>query len=244
MGRSKASKRIHIGTSGWHYAHWKGPYYPEGLSSKNFLEHYVEDFQTVEINNTFYKLPEVKTIKTWYENVPNGFLFSVKASRYITHIKRLKDPKSSLKNFFSRIKYLKEKLGEILFQLPPKWPLNIERFETFIKSLPKGYKYAFEFRDPTWLCDEIYGLLEKYNLALCIYEIEGQHAPKLITANHIYVRLHGPKRAYQGSYSSKALEKWAKEFAKWKKKEIFCYFDNDEKGYAPKNALSLIGKIL
>lgn len=238
MGKGK----IYIGTSGWHYTHWKGPYYPKDLAAKDFLSFYIEEFETVEINNTFYKLPELSTIKTWKSSVPKPFLFSVKASRYITHVKRLKDPKQTLKNFFDRIKHLKPKIGVILIQLPPKWGLNLDRFEAFLKALPKGYRFAFELRDESWLCDPVYQLLRKHNCALCLYEIAGKKPPKILTANFVYVRLHGPKSAYQGSYSSKQLDKWAKDFLTWRKQglDVFCYFDNDEKGYAPKNALSLL----
>ncbi|NGX27543.1 MAG: hypothetical protein K940chlam6_01481, partial [Chlamydiae bacterium] len=141
--------------------HWKGPYYPKDLPAKDFLSQYAEDFQTVEVNNTFYKLPEISTLKHWKGTVPKDFIFSVKASRYITHVKKLKDPKSSLKKFFSRMEYLKKNLGVILFQLPPKWGLNLERFETFLQALPKGYRYAFEFRETSWLSKDVYKLLKK-----------------------------------------------------------------------------------
>lgn len=242
MGRSK----VHIGTSGWHYLHWKGPYYPENLSPKYFLDHYAQDFHTVEINSTFYKLPEISTLKTWKESVPQDFLFSVKMSRYITHTKRLKDPKSSLQKFFSRIKYLQEKLAVILIQLPPNWSLNLERFKAFLQALPKGYRYAFEFRDESWFCEEIFSLLKKYGCALCIYELGKKKTEKILTADFVYIRLHGPKKAYQGSYSPQVLSNWAKSFEEWKKKrkEIFCYFDNDEKGYAPQNARLLQKKMM
>jgi len=237
--------KIHIGTSGWHYSHWKGPYYPKDLSTKDFLAHYAKEFSTVEINNTFYRLPEVATLQNWQALVPKNFLFSVKASRYITHVKKLKDPKASLRKFFTRIQHIKEQVGVILFQLPPKWSLNLPRLEEFLKALPKGYRFAFEFRDPSWLCDEVYALLKKGKHALCLYEFAGEKTPLIVTAKFVYVRLHGPKRAYQGSYSPKALDKWAKQFLEWAKKgiHVFCYFDNDEKGYAPKNALKLLGKI-
>jgi uncharacterized protein YecE (DUF72 family) len=243
MGRAKA--RVHIGTSGWHYLHWKGPYYPKDLPAKDFLTQYAKDFQTVEINNTFYKLPEVTTLIKWQAEVPKNFLFSVKASRYITHVKKLKDPKSTLKKFFSRIEHLKKNIAVILFQLPPKWSLNLERFEEFLQALPKGYRYSFEFRDSSWLCEEVYALLKKRKHTLCLYEFAGKKTPHRVTAKFVYVRLHGPKRAYQGSYSSRVLDTWAKQFNDWAKKgiEVFCYFDNDEKGYAPKNALKLMEKL-
>ncbi len=242
---AKAKARVKIGTSGWHYLHWKGPYYPKKLPAKKILETYSQEFETVEINNTFYKLPEITTLKNWKSTVPKNFLFSIKASRYITHVKKLKDPKNSLKKFFQRIQTLKPKIGVILFQFPPKWSLNLERFEDFLKVLPKRYRYAFEFRDESWLCEEIYALLEKRHHALCLYEIGGKKTPKRVTADFVYIRLHGPKGAYQGNYSGQTLESWAKTFRSYKRKglDVFCYFDNDEKGYAPLNALTLIGKL-
>lgn len=241
MKKNKINKKIHIGTSGWHYIHWKGYYYPEDLSPKEFLHYYIQDFPTVEINNTFYKLPQIKILKKWKNDVPQNFIFSVKASRYITHIKRLKAPKSSLRKFLNRIKYLEEKLGVILFQLPPKWSLNIERLTAFLGALPKKYRYAFEFRDPSWLCEPVYELLREHNCALCIYEIDRQSTPFIATADFVYIRLHGPKGAYQGNYSKHSLRSWAKEIRRFvgQNKEIFCYFDNDEKGYAAKNAAAL-----
>jgi len=237
--------KVHIGTSGWHYLHWKGSYYPEKLSPKRFLETYAKDFHTVEINSTFYKLPEISTLKNWKQSVPGDFLFSVKMSRYITHTKRLNNPTNSLKKFFNRIQQLKGNLGVILIQLPPNWSVNIERLAAFFKVLPKGYRYAFEFRDESWLCDEVFALLKRHNSALCFYEFGEQKTENVLTADFVYIRLHGPKKAYQGSYSNQALGRWAKNIQEWrrKKKEVFCYFDNDEKGYAPKNALSLHKKL-
>lgn len=238
--------KIHIGTSGWHYLHWKGPYYPENLSTKNFLTYYSNEFQTVEINNTFYKLPTISVIKKWKESVPKSFLFSVKMSRYITHSKRLNDPKKSLLKFFNRIKHIKPNLGVVLIQLPPHWPLNFERLASFIQALPKGYRYAFEFREESWLCEEVFALLKRHGHALCLFELDRMETEKIVTAKFVYIRLHGPKGAYQGNYSAKALSVWAKDIKRWKKqgKEVFCYFDNDEKGFAPKNALTLIKKMI
>lgn len=240
------SKKIHIGTSGWHYMHWKGPYYPKDLSTKDFLMFYAKNLNTVEINSTFYRLPEISTLKEWKKNVPKQFLFSVKMSRYITHNKKLKQPKSSLHKFFSRIEILKEQLGVILVQLPPYWKLNLDRFIFFLQALPKGYRYAFEFREESWLCKEIFSLLKRYKHALCLYEIEGKKTQELLTSNFVYIRLHGPKKAYQGSYSHYALNQWTKKILQWRKerKEVFCYFDNDEKGYAVKNAMTLQKKIV
>jgi uncharacterized protein YecE (DUF72 family) len=234
--------KIVIGTSGWHYEHWKGSFYPRKISSKNFLDYYVTTFPTVEINRTFYSLPERRVFSSYAKKVPASFIFSVKASRFITHVKKLKDPKPSLKRLFSRIDGLGTHLGPILFQLPPLWKANPERLKIFLKALPKGYRYAFEFRDPSWLTEEIYALLKEYSVAFCIYDFEGFLSPQIATAKFIYVRLHGPKDAYAGKYSLSTLKKWAKYFRKEAKngKDIYCYFDNDEAGNAAINAKTLL----
>lgn len=232
---------IHIGTSGWHYRHWEGPFYPDNISADKYLEYYSRFFHTVEINNTFYKMPAKKTIGEWRETVPEKFIFSVKASRYITHMKKLKDPLAAVSNFIKTVKLFKEKLGPILFQLPPNWHMNPERLDSFIRTLPRLYGYAFEFRDTSWFDPAVYEILEKHNNAFCIYEIGGQSSPRIATANFVYIRLHGPEGPYQGQYSPDALAEWADSLSAWTKegKEVFCYFDNDEAGYAPQDAMSL-----
>ena len=236
----------HVGTSGWSYDHWKGIFYPSKLPKKSFLEFYSEHFNTVEINQTFYGLPDRKTIRNWYNSVPKNFVFSVKASRYITYMKKLKVPKGSISTFFNRVDTLKDKLGPILFQLPPDWKLNLDRFKWFLKILPSGYQYAFECRDPSWWCREFYGLLEKRGIAFCIHDLGGKLAPKRVTAKHLYLRLHGPDTPYEGEYSKETLLAWARDFVAWKKigKEVYCYFDNDKGGYAPKDAERLAKKVI
>lgn len=234
--------KIYIGTSGWHYSHWKGPFYPEDLSEKHFLSHYVKHFATVELNRTFYSLPKKKVFEEYAETVPRSFLFSVKASRFITHVKKLKDPKRPLHRLFQSVSGLEKHLGPILFQLPPHWKANPERLKNFLDTLPKRHRYVFEMRDPSWLNEEIYTLLKQHHAALCIYEFESFIAPKILTANFTYIRLHGPKKtAYQGRYRLAALKKWAAWIRKETKKghDVYCYFDNDEAGYAAINAEEL-----
>jgi uncharacterized protein YecE (DUF72 family) len=237
----KAVGSIHIGTSGWHYDHWSGPFYPGGLAKKDFLGYYAERFHTVEINNSFYRIPGSKTLKTWKNTVPSTFIFSVKGSRYITHMKKLKDPQEPVSNFLHRMDRLEKNLGPILFQLPPRWNINPDRLCSFLNSLPKDYRYAFEFRDPSWYEDEIFEMLKKNGAAFCIYELAGHMSPKEVTADFIYVRLHGPKGAYEGQYDTRVLSGWAGAFSSWagQDKEIFCYFDNDQAGYAARDALRL-----
>ena len=234
----KQDALIHVGTSGWSYAHWKGPFYPHALPSDQMLEYYAQHFRSVEINSSFYRLPDKKTLQHWYDNTPDDFLFTAKASRYITHMKKLKDPLKSVPAFLDCISLLKDKLGPVLFQLPPHWRFNTARLAGFLDSLDDRFRYTFEFRDHSWLNGEAFELLARHNAAFCIYELEGFGTPEVITADFIYVRLHGPDGAYQGSYSHKALSARAETFMEWalQGKQVYCYFDNDQLGYAAKNA--------
>jgi uncharacterized protein YecE (DUF72 family) len=241
----KRKNKIHIGCSGWHYKHWLGPFYPKDMKASELLDFYVNYFDTVEINNSFYRLPPKQIFENWRKATPKDFFFAVKASRYITHNKKLKDGKELFGNFIEQAEGLKEKLGPVLFQLPPSWKLNLERLEEFLQGLPKGYEYTFEFRNNSWFDDRVYELLSKYNAAFCMYELNAVQTPKEVTADFIYIRLHGPGKAYQGQYKEKILQGWADDFSKWKKKanNIYCYFDNDEKGYAAMDAQRLKGMV-
>lgn len=236
-----AKGKIYAGTSGWNYKHWKENFYPEDLKQKEWLKYYSERLKSVEINNSFYRLPDIKTFNTWAKETPANFIFSVKGSRYITHMKKLKDPEQSSKKLFTHIKHLKTKLGPVLFQLPPQWKFNKERFENFLSILPGKYRYTFEFREKSWWNDDVLELLKEHNCAFCIYELAGTLTPKEITADFVYIRLHGPGDKYQGSYSTGELSGWAGAISSWrgKNKDIYIYFDNDDSGYAVKNALEL-----
>ena len=235
------SSRIYIGTSGWNYKHWLGPFYPEKFPAGEMLGFYAQHFKTVELNNSFYHLPLIKSFKTWRETVPEDFVFAVKGSRFITHMKKLKAPKTSTKKFFIRVEKLEDKLGPILFQLPPHWRLNIDRLETFLDALPKSFRYAFEFREPSWFANEVYGLLQKHNVALCIYHQMGYDSPHEITADFIYVRFHGTESTYGGSYPDAALRDWASRIEKWRagQKDVYVYFNNDPEAAAVRNGQSL-----
>lgn len=237
----KSSPRIHIGTSGWHYNHWKGTFYPDKIFAEDMLSYYTGQFQTVEINNSFYQLPQKSTLESWKKTVPSRFVFALKGSRYITHMKKLKDPSRGVPALFDAAGVLGEKLGPLLFQLPPRWRVNAERLDAFLKFLPGDFRYAFEFRDPSWFSDDIYQILEKWKAAFCIYHLAGRLSPREVTADFVYVRLHGPSGAYQGQYDAKTLSGWAGVFSTWQShdKDIFCYFDNDEAGYAAHDALRL-----
>jgi uncharacterized protein YecE (DUF72 family) len=236
-----SEQTIYIGTSGWQYDHWQEPFYPEDLPKSRFLEFYAEHFQTVEINNSFYQLPSAETLTHWREATPPEFRFSVKASRYITHMKKLKDPAEPVSNFLKRVELLADKLGPILFQLPPNWHFNRERLSSFLEVLPGDFKYTFELRDPSWLNPDAYELLATHNAAFCIYEFNGRLSPKEITADFIYIRLHGPDGPYQGRYDISVLAGWAGALSTWSSqgRQIYCYFDNDQAGYAVQNALQL-----
>ena len=233
---------IHIGTSGWHYKHWVGRYYPAGLRPDAMLAHYLRDFDTVELNNTFYQLPKEESFDAWRKSTPHDFLYAVKGSRFITHMIKLKDPQRGLANFLPRAERLRGKLGPILWQLPPKWNANVERLEEFLAQLPKKHRYAFELRNVTWMTDAVYDVLRKYNAAFCIYELAGYHSPIEVTADWTYVRLHGPTaHKYQGSYSDEQLAAWAQRIRDWSRtlRALFVYFDNDDSAYAVNNALTL-----
>lgn len=233
--------KIHIGTSGWSYSHWLGTFYPTGTKTQAHLDFYVRYFSTVEINNSFYRLPERKTFSNWKNSVPEDFLFVVKANRFITHMKKLKDPAASIYSFMENVTALEEKLGPILFQLPPNWKLNIQRFEEFLSALPRGMRYVFEFRNESWYTAEIYALLQRYNCAFCMYELGGHTSPILVTADFVYLRLHGPGEKYQGSYPDQTLDYWSDQCMAWSASgDVFVYFDNDQNGYAPKNAQRMI----
>lgn len=237
---SKASS-ILIGTSGWQYDHWNGLFYPSELSKEQYLEYYAERLHSVEVNSSFYGLPEAETARNWREQAPESFVFSVKASRYLTHMKKLKDPQEPLDNFLESIQELKGQLGPILFQLPPHWHFSPERLVSFLDILPQGYRYTFEFRDPSWFDPRAYGALREHKAAFCIYDLKGEVSPKEITTDFVYVRLHGPVGPYEGKYGTRELSGWAGAFSAWSEqgKDVYCYFNNDMAGYAVQNALEL-----
>lgn len=232
---------ILVGTSGWHYDHWRGPFYPADLPAKGFLSYYQQYFQAVEINNSFYRLPTVEALTAWREGAPPGFRFAIKGSRVITHLKKLKDVEQTLATFLERVSLLGPTLGPLLFQLPPRWHRQPARLEAFLASLPPTYRSALEFRDVSWLVPEIYDLLRQYQAALCIYEFAGYQSPLEVTADFVYIRLHGPGGAYQGNYTANALQTWARRLQTWEAEglDVYCFFDNDEAGFAAHNALTM-----
>ena len=207
------------------------------------LAHYIQHFDTVELNNTFYKLPAQNSLTVWRDSTPPGFCFAVKGSRFLTHMKKLNNARDGLNRFLEAVDVLGEKLGPILFQLPPNWEVNPNRLADFLALLPTYHRYVFEFRNPTWNTPEIYNLLQKHNTGYCIFDLAGYLSPLQVTADFAYIRLHGPGGKYQGSYSQEALEDWANKIREWNSKlaAVYVYFDNDDSGYAPQDALRLKG---
>jgi uncharacterized protein YecE (DUF72 family) len=240
------SAEVRIGTSGWQYQHWKGNFYDAKLPASRMLGWYLRHFDTVELNNSFYKLPSPEAFDKWRASTPSDFVFAVKASRFITHMKKLKDPENALNNLLPRAARLREKLGPILFQLPPGWRVDAGRLRDFLHALPATHRYAFEFRETSWHSDAILQLLHEYNAAFCIFELAGFQSAIEVTANFTYVRLHGPGGKYQGCYPAEALDGWARRIVRWQRKlsSIYVYFDNDQAGYAAKNALQLRERVM
>jgi len=243
---SAGRNSVHIGTSGWHYAHWRGPFYPENMGADRFLAYYAARFPTMEINNSFYRLPSELALRAWRDNTPSDFIFAVKANRFITHRKKLRDPEASLAPFLDRIALLGEKLGSILFQLPPRWHYDAVRLAAFLTALPATHRYTLELRDRSWINAGALDLLAAHGAAFCIYELDGYQSPREVTADFVYIRLHGPGGPYQGRYDHRTLTAWAKTISALNQqgREVFCYFDNDEAGYAPHNALELQDMLL
>jgi uncharacterized protein YecE (DUF72 family) len=232
---------LYIGTSGWSYRHWRGPFYPVDLTGAHMLGFYAGHFRSAEINNSFYQLPQAQSLQRWREAVPRDFVFAAKASRYITHMKKLKDPQASTCGFLQRMETLGRQLGPILFQLPPRWHFNAARLAGLLECLPDSHRYAFEFRDHSWHGPPCYRLLEQHNAAFCIYDLDGFVSPRQVTADFVYVRLHGPGAPYQGSYTTRVLAGWAGAFSQWLAtgRDVYCYFDNDQAGYAAADAARL-----
>jgi uncharacterized protein YecE (DUF72 family) len=233
---------ILIGTSGWAYDHWQGPFYPGDCPTADRLSYYAAHFRSVEINNSFYQLPSAETLVQWRETVPAGFTFAFKANRYLTHMKKLSDPGEPLRILYDRASVLGDALGPILFQLPPNWDFDPDRLSSFLDALSPRFRHAVELRDERWVTPEALDLLRRHETAFCIYDFAGRLSPRAVTADVVYVRLHGPlEKPYRGRYDPQTLSGWAGALSTWRRqgRDVFCYFDNDEAGYAPTNALTL-----
>jgi uncharacterized protein YecE (DUF72 family) len=237
MGRA----RLHIGTSGWVYRHWRGPFYPDEVRQREQLAYYASRFESVEVNGTFYRLARAEVCRTWREQTPEGFLFACKGSRFLTHMKRLKDSEEGIARFYEPLAELQDKLGPVVFQLPERFRPDPPRLAAFLDGQPKRQRIAFEFRNADWFRDDVLRVLKERDVALCLYDFAGRQSPLEVTAGFVYVRLHGPGGAYQGSYDDGALLRWARRLRAWQKSglDAYCYFDNDAHAHAPRNAGTL-----
>jgi len=235
------TQQIRVGCSGWQYKHWRGDFYPADLPQPLWFAHYARAFDTVEINNSFYRLPPPATFTKWREQAPRRFVYAVKASRFLTHMKKLKDPEDPLFRFFEGATQLGPHLGPVLYQLPPGWKVDLDRFEHFLRSLPKGRKHAVEFRDISWYDDRVYGLLEKFGVALCLHDMQGSATGKLSVGPFVYVRFHHGTTRYGGRYPDDRLDEWADWLAERaaEGRDVFAYFNNDTGGHAPRDAVRL-----
>ncbi len=243
-------RKIFIGTSGWIYGHWEGIFYPQNLPSKEKLRYYSKHFKTTEINYSFYHLPRPTTYQNWYNQTPKDFVFAVKVSRFITHIRRLERVEDAWQEFLKSALYLKEKLGPILFQFPPSFKAtkeNVKRLENFLNSIRKIKAMAIilrivmEFRHQSWCNDTIYKLLKKYNTAWVIADSPRYSKAEVVTADFVYIRMHGSKVLFASKYTEEELKDLAQKIKKWLKTvDVYVYFNNDAYGYAVENAKELL----
>jgi uncharacterized protein YecE (DUF72 family) len=237
---------VRIGCSGWNYKTWRGRFYPAALPSRKWLEYYSERFDTVEVNNTFYRLPERSTFAEWRRTVPSSFVFAVKASRYLTHMKRLRQPEEPLGRLFSRAHALERRLGPVLYQLPSNSRIDLERLDEFLNALPRTHagrrlQHVVEFRDPSWYVAETFQLLESRSVALCLHDKSGSAVVEPFVGPFVYVRFHGTSGRYHGSYDARALTRWAHRLGEQAKdgRPVYAYFNNDPDAVAVSNAFGL-----
>ena len=235
------SARYYIGTSGWHYDHWRGNFYPEKLKKSGWLEFYSDHFGTVELNSSFYRLPSESAFSNWRDSSPGGFLFAVKVSRFITHIKRLRDSEEPLDTFVSRAGILSGKLGPLLYQLPPSMHRNDEVLAAFLAILPQEMKHVIEFRHQSWFDEGVFAILRRYNAGFCVFDMPNLVCPLVATADFAYIRFHGSLSLYSSDYTDEELAGWAKGITSLATnlKEVYIYFNNDVGGFAIENARTL-----
>jgi len=229
---------IWIGTSGWQYRDWRGTFYPKDLRQREWLTFYAQRFPTVEVNNSFYRLPEAETFRHWAAETPEGFVVTVKVSRFLTHLKRLRDPEEPLQRLLERARELGPKLGPLLFQLPPRFPAAPDRLRELLARLPDDVVGAFEFRDPSWYRDEVYALLEEANAPLVWPDRPGPSPDLPLIGDRAYVRFHQGRRTGP-AYDPRKLRRWADRIAALPVRDAWIYFNNDQGGAAPHDALEL-----
>lgn len=234
---------VRIGCSGWSYGDWRGRFYPPGTPASRWLGHYSSVFDTVELNATFYRLPTVTATRRWAETTPDGFLFAAKASRYLTHMRRLGDMKTGLARFWERLEPLREagRLGPVLWQLPASFHRDDEILAEALEALPRDVRHCFEFRHPSWFDGDVYALLEDHGASLALGDDARRELPEASPVGPIaYLRLHYGSRGRGGNYSEAELETWRRRVAAWRsRRQVFVYLNNDWQGFAPRNALAL-----
>jgi uncharacterized protein YecE (DUF72 family) len=234
---------LRVGTSGYQYRHWRGVLYPPGLAVRAWLARYAATFDTVELNATFYRLPTAEAAERWRREVPPGFLFAVKGSRYLTHLKRLREAGEGLRRFFDPVARLGPTLGPVLWQLPPQLRPDLDRLDRFLARLPPG-RHAFEFRDPAWYAEETCAVLDRHGAAFCEHDRVERRPPRA-TGRFRYVRFHGTTGRYHGRYGPAALRPWAEDLLDWARtaRDAFVYFNNDVGGAAVRDALDLLAAL-
>jgi len=238
--------KYYIGTSGWVYPHWRDVFYPPKLPQPKWLEFYTRYFRTVELNNSFYRLPSEQAFSNWRESSPEGFVYAVKVSRFITHIKRLKDVGEPIETFLSRARCLKEKLGPLLYQLPPNMHRNDDRLDSFLSLLPGGLRHVIEFRHESWLDEGVFEVLRRHNVGFCVFDMPGLPCPLVATAEFAYIRFHGSSGLYFSCYSDEELEDWSSKILALASDldTVYIYFNNDAEGFAIRNAQTIAWRLL
>jgi uncharacterized protein YecE (DUF72 family) len=244
---------LRVGCSGWNYKHWRGPVYPAQMPARSWFDHYASLFDTVEINNTFYKLPEPATFASWRERAPLGFLYAIKASRFLTHLKRLRDPEEPVARLFEHARELGDRFGPILYQLPGNFHRDLERLDAFLELLPQTLgeidgtpkrlrlHHVIEFRHPSWYVDETYQVLRDRSVALCLHDKAGSAIVEPVVGPITYVRFHGPGGRYFGRYEIARMQTWAARLYEHMQdgRDVYAYFNNDPEGMAVVNAHEL-----
>jgi uncharacterized protein YecE (DUF72 family) len=229
---------VQVGCSGWQYKHWRGDFYAASLPASRWLAYYATQFGTVEINSSFYRLPEGATFARWREGVSPGFVYAVKASRFLTHMRKLREPAAPVQRLFERAVRLEEALGPVLYQLPPRWPVNLDRLHTFLEALPVERSHVIEFRDPSWYVAPVYKALNRHGVALCLHDMPGAAPPeRCLVGPFVYTRFHGPA-GYGGRYADETLADWAEWYRAQIRRgiQVYAYFNNDIGGHAPRDA--------
>jgi uncharacterized protein YecE (DUF72 family) len=229
--------RVRIGTSGWEYRHWAGDFYPRDLPRDRWFDHYAAHFDTVELNNPFYRLPEAAVFEGWCRRAPSGFTYAVKASRYLTHMKRLREPEEPIERFWARASRLDEHFGPVLYQLPPRWKPNLDRLRTFMRLVPR-HDQAIEFRDRRWYTPQTAAIVADAGFSLCLHDMAGSAPPTEPIGPFVYVRFHGAGERYGGRYSGQRLRGWADRIAAWASegRPVWAYFNNDTGRHAIRDA--------